>query len=283
MLQRFPALEPTHVLQLRVLLSAVIASFLCVALLLFVVVPSGVLQNIARQSGGWLGGTLLSNLLMFAWIVGVVLCAWGGLGPRALGLQRGQLLVAALTLLGGWLLLNLVAALWQLASDGELDWSSAWSEHGYAQTLGRALGQLAGNALYEEVFYRAVLLRQLYWQIARFRSPSSALAIAVFVSQALFALAHGVTFLTESAALSTVLARLLAVFCAGCAFAWLYLTTGKLLVVVAVHALVNAPSLVVADPFGYDNLPLLLTVCLLARVFCQSSIAQRDIGFGEAL
>jgi membrane protease YdiL (CAAX protease family) len=258
-----PLHEPTPLLPLRVLLSAVLVNILCVLWLLLVVVPSGALQTIRQHSAGWLTPSLLANVLMLALVAGIVLCAWGRLSPHALGLRRSELVPAARVLLGGWLLLNLVAGLWQLATQGELSWAAAWRERGYASMLGGLLAQLVGNALYEEVLYRSVLLRQLYWRSAR--SPRAALLIAMVVSQALFALMHIVTFLAQGDQTLLALGRALSVFCAGCAFAWLYLTTGKLLVVVSVHALVNAPTLLVTDPFGYDNLPLLVVMCMLAR------------------
>lgn len=258
-----PLHEQTPVLPLRVLIAAVLVNILCVVWLLWVVLPSGALQAIKQHSAGWLTPSLVANGLMLALVVGVVLCAWGRLSSHALGLRRSELLPAALVLLGGWLLLNVAAALWQLATQGEVSWAAGWRERGYASMLGGLLAQLVGNALYEEILYRAVLLRQLYWRSAL--SRRGALVMAVAVSQALFALMHIVTFLVQGDQAWLALGRALSVFCAGCAFAWLYLTTGKLLVVVSVHALVNAPTLLVTDPFGYDNLLLLVVMCTLVR------------------
>lgn len=105
-------------------------------------------------------------------------------------------------------------------------------------------GAPASNAFYQENFYRGVLLRQLFWHKARVRSQRNALVLAVVSSQALFALMPIDLLLGQRAASWSVLAHLLAVFCAGCMFAWLYLTTGRVVLVAAVHALANAPVLV---------------------------------------
>jgi uncharacterized protein len=257
--------DDTRVASLRVLGVAFLIYLGAVLWLLFAVLPSGVLQAIAKWSHGTLSVTLLINGILLLVVV-PVLCGWGRLTLRELGLRPAKLYLAARVTLALWVLLNLGAAAWQVWVGSALQLGVLWQRPGATWMLGDLLGQLLGNALCEEVLFRAVLLRQAYWHLTRVSERRTAMVIALLVSQALFAGVHGFTFLSQGATLLSTLAPLAKIMAAGCAFGLLYLASGSLLVTVGVHALANTPTVLVDDPYGYDNLPLLIALCGAALV-----------------
>jgi hypothetical protein len=67
-----------------------------------------------------------------------------------------------------------------------------------------------------------------------------------------------------------VIGALLVVFGLGVLFALLYLRTSKLLLVVGIHALVNAPTMLVANPLSHEIVVALAIALLLSWPFFQS-------------
>ncbi|RMD75492.1 MAG: hypothetical protein D6818_01585, partial [Bacteroidetes bacterium] len=105
--------------------------------------------------------TLVANALLLALIVGVGLNGWCRIPLRQLGWRYADFL-RALGILVVWVVL------WQLCLG-----AMAWWAHGAlpdarptrvfsTQLVGRLIGQLFGNALYEETFFRAFLFSQFF-------------------------------------------------------------------------------------------------------------------------
>jgi hypothetical protein len=155
-----------------------------------------------------------------------------------------------------------------LATGGSLAWSRAL-EHSGRGLLGELLGQLFGNALYEEILFRGCLLVQLaLWLTPRPQRPDRrAVLLALVLSQLVFALQHIPNRLAfaawpDAAAAAGDLAMLLV---AGLFFAGVFLRTGNLLVAVGVHALGNCPTLLWAGPdWVHPAAMFVVTLLLLA-------------------
>lgn len=244
------AARPLHPLPV---LTAVAASAAMAALLNYAFFRSEWLRAILDAGHGFVSSTLIANLLLLAVVVWLCLGRWAGAGPTDLGLHRRSLVPAALATMALWLALHAAAALVAMAR-GDLPAAApgiASPERARA-LVGGLLGQLFGNALYEEILFRGCLLVQFtHWLTPPGRTATLRIRIwALCCSQALFAVQHVPHRLAFGAwdGPAGAAADLAGLFASGLLLAGLYLRTNNLLLVVGLHALGNAPTLLIAAP-----------------------------------
>jgi len=232
----------------------------------FVLFPSGALNLFAASMHGLVTATLLANLILLATVVGGVLYLLGGLRLADFGLRVSDVPIALVLTAAVWLAVNAIEATWQIAATGAVSWGGDWQRLGLTAAIGALVAQLFGNALYEEIFFRGVLLRQIYWRLGTKTThlqKFQKLAIALAISQSLFALIHLPILLSGGASLIAALAQLPAIFTAGAALAILYARSDNLALCVGIHSLANKPTLLVADCFDIPNNLLFVTVTCL--------------------
>jgi membrane protease YdiL (CAAX protease family) len=235
----------------------------------FVFFPSGILKVFAAPTRGLVTATLVANFISLAVIVGLVLCLIGGLRLSGLGLRSSDLPIAVVLTVSVWIGVNAIEGAWQAVADGAVSWGGEWQELGVTAVIGALLAQLFGNALYEEILFRGVLLRQTYWRLKTTRLTNlQTLAIAIAISQSVFALIHLPILLSGGMSPIAVFSQLPAIFVAGSAFAVLYARSDNLMLCVGIHALANKPTLLVTDRFGLpDNLVFATVMCLILAAF----------------
>src|SRR5262249_59034559 len=108
----------------------------------------------------------------------------------------------------------------KMEAKGVVGWEGAWKGLGETAAIGALVAQLFGNALYEEIFFRGVLLRQIYWRLGpetTHLQKFQKVAIALAISQSLFALIHLPILLSGGSSLIVALAHLPSIFTAGAA------------------------------------------------------------------
>jgi membrane protease YdiL (CAAX protease family) len=207
------------------------------------------LQALARSTAGWLSPTLVVNALGLCIIVGGWLVAFGRTSPEWLGLRRSTLRRGVAICAATWLAIQVLAALGRLASGQSLEGISP----GLPGAVAVLFGQLAGNALYEETFYRGYLIKALTPGLGG-RSWA-----AVFLSAAIFGLMHIVNYWVRGLSMSLVLPATLA----GVLFGFVYLRTGNLWLCIGLHSLLNAPTAIWDSPVpGFVIPTLALFLCL---------------------
>jgi CAAX protease family protein len=173
----FPRTGSNSTLSLAILALAMALEIAFALLAVFVLFPSGILKVFAAPTGGLITATLVANFISLAVVVGLVLCLIGGLRLSDLGLRGSDVPIAVVLTISAWIGVNAIEAAWQAVADGAV--------------IGALLAQLFGNALYEEILFRGVLLRQTYWRLETTRLTNlQTLAIAIAISQSLFALIH---------------------------------------------------------------------------------------------
>ena len=179
----------------------------------------------------------------FVLLIGVL--AWGicGLRPRDVGLQRGKWREALVATVAMWVFIQLVLVGIGWASGGPLAWHPLWR-----QSTPLALGlsvvrYFLGVGLFEEVFYRGLMLPQFYHAL-RERQINHALPVAVLLSQTLFALSH----IPHYALPLPLPLGLLVLWLESVLLAWLWLRTGNLLILVGWHGLADFPLPLLAAP-----------------------------------
>ncbi|MBK7875330.1 MAG: CPBP family intramembrane metalloprotease [Planctomycetes bacterium] len=215
----------------------------------FVLFGSEFLRASTAWSGELVNGTLVANLVLIAVVVAGVLVGVGGARAPELGLRARTLLPALGGTLAAWGVLNVLALGAVVAAGAPIEWSGVVAADGAAlPLLGEVLGQLFGNALYEELLFRGVLLTQCALLFAA--RGRGGLVLALVVSQAIFALQHvpnRVAF-DQWADPAGAALDLLALFVSGLCFSGVFLRTRNLLLAVGLHTLVNVPCLFVSGP-----------------------------------
>ncbi|MBZ0291973.1 MAG: CPBP family intramembrane metalloprotease [Anaerolineae bacterium] len=245
----------------------------------FVIFPSGLTDPIQRATGGLINATLLANFINLALIVFGILVILGKQRARDLGLIWRHLPGALLLTLLIWLVAQAVLVLLALAQGQPLALHPNWNQRGTTIVLGVLIGQVFGNALYEEISFRGFLLPQLYFKI----NARPRLLIALLISQALFALMHIPNRLAFGATLAEAVSNLPMLLLLGILFALFYLVTGSIFLSIGVHALGNAATPLFAS--GAD--PSLITylvalVVLLILVARQRLTARRPAAMAAA-
>jgi membrane protease YdiL (CAAX protease family) len=224
---------------------------------------NGVFDPVDRASGGLVTRTLLANLVALAVGVGLVILRVGRLRPGDVGLVRSKLPAGIIFTVGMWLVVQILVLAQSLLSEGTITIDPQWSTVGVTAMLGALIGQLLGNALYEEIGYRGFLFPQVVAKLEH-RWPGfgrRAVVVAMVTSQGLFALRHIPIDLLDGLDAVDLAIDLLVKMLIGVIFALLYLRTRNLFMVVGVHALVNAPtSVFVASYVGPSYLALLLAL-----------------------
>ncbi len=214
---------------------------------------------------GLINETLVANLLLLAIIVVGLLFSLGQLRPRDVGLYRQQIVPA---LLGGvvfWICLQLVALLAALVS-GSLAVNPLWYDEGGVVMAGYLISELFGNSLYEEIVFRGFFFVQLLLCFNRLPRKWLGFTLALVISQAVFALMHLPNRIwVDNMTLPEAFSSIESVFTLGLLLALVYWRTRNLLLVVAIHALRNEPTFILAAPnavFGCTTQLFILGIIL---------------------
>ncbi len=215
-----------------------------VNLLLF---AQGAFRPLAEWTGGLLTGTLVVNLLLLALLVGGICLRFGRLRPYDIGWTRAHVPSAflfTLTLWGAAQVVHLVAG-W--AMNGRVALDPAWTG-GAGIVLGVLIGQIFGNALFEELAYRGFVFPQLYLRLhGDGERPWHGFVLTLMISQALFALAHIPNRLYLGMSAGEIAADLAMLVGWGVLFTFIYMRTDNIFLVTGIHALGNAPTTLFAS------------------------------------
>jgi membrane protease YdiL (CAAX protease family) len=234
--------------------------------LVILLFASGWLVPLVQASGGLINRTLLGNLPLLLVAVVVVMFGLGKLRASDVGLVWTRLLAGLVFTAGLWLLVQMTQLALELAANGTVTLAPAWSELGIPAVLGTLLGQLFGNALYEDIGYRGFLLPQVLTRLNH-RWPERAtrgLVVALIVTQGLFALRHIPGDILAGISGADLALDLLRVLGLGVLYALLYLRTNNLFLVIGVHALGDAPvPLFMSTLVGSSTLVLVFAVVAL--------------------
>ena len=222
-------------------------------------------QNWQRPIDGVTHGLVEASLqvgVLFFLGIGALFRWVGKLGWHDLALMRSKLLSGIGWTLAVWVVAQLVQL---LQSGADVAWASAWSTH----QVGGFLGQIFGNALQEEIFFRAFLISQIFLLLRTGgkRRAVPALIAALIISQMLFAVMHAPNRLYNGRydSFEAVWQDQAALFIAGLFFSGYFLLTNNLFFAVGVHALANRPMpLVEGANFQVLTEPLLAFLIFLA-------------------
>ncbi|MBN1963226.1 MAG: CPBP family intramembrane metalloprotease [Anaerolineae bacterium] len=229
----------------------------------------GTFSPIYAATSGLINATLCASVVVMLVLLGGVMLLVGRLRPRDVGLRLSHVPAAGVFTLLVWLILQLVEVIAGLVSGSGIALHPRW-DSGALPVIGSLIGQVFGNALEEEIRYRGFLLPQLYLKLnaaALRKRPLVRVTLAVLAMALVFMLLH----IPNRIAMQMGFADLPQLFVQGVGFALIYLRTGNLLLAVGIHAIGNAPTMLVAETLGYE-LPFVLLE--LAIIVCWPWLAR---------
>lgn len=214
------------------------------------------LGPLARATGGIIQPTLVVNVFIIVVCVYGVLHVSGGIWIKGITGGANAAKQAIFYTFVLWIMAQLVSFTWS-ALVGEISLNPIWSQGGPAIVLGALIAQLAGNAMFEEIAFRGLLLPQVYLRLSYRMHRWLRVLLAVILSQVVFALIHIPNRIYIGLPLAGYTMELFRLLGLGAIFAVIFLRTGNLFFAVGVHALLNQP----ASLFSYPSSgPLLLAL-----------------------
>jgi hypothetical protein len=201
---------------------------------------------VARATHGLVGSTLLATWCV-APIVFAIMWGLGRLRLRDLGLSKRGVITGVVATVACWAIAQLLLATGALVAGEALARSTELTH----DNGGEMIGQLFGNALYEEVVVRGFLFVQLVLLVRKVTSVRNAWVVAALVAAAAFALSHIPQRWANHDMHGTALAEnLVWLAWSGLMLSFVYARTGHLEVAIGYHSLWNAPLPVVASPIA---------------------------------
>ncbi len=126
---------------------------------------------------------------------------------------------------------------------------------------GYFLGQIFGNAAFEELLFRGLLFTQFYLLFKYKFSDKKAIVLAIISSQLFFAIIHIPNRLMINQ-VDNLLADLIKIFIVGIIFTLIYLKTKNLIYLTGVHSLVNVPLMINETKFPTPLIILFLAMAI---------------------
>ena len=202
-----------------------------------VVVPSDLLPSLPAATGHVISTTFLNYVPMFI-IMGLLLVLVGRLRCNDLGLIRQRFLPALAWVLCTWIAAQLFFLLIHL---GDVSLDPAWHRGVVKQISNTVTGQLLGNALYEEVFWRAFVISQLVLVLAhRMRwTFGKALTWAIILSTILFAVSHLPHDFAHDLSVQQILGMQAVRLAGGLALAGIFVLSNNIFIAIGLHTLMN--------------------------------------------
>lgn len=204
------------------------------------------IATLERATHGLVQAPLVASILTAA-LVGAIL--WVTAVPlSAFGLRRGDLRCGIGVLVLAYAGIQVGLATAALLAGDPLE-AGAALEQPAGHMIGAAIAQLFGVALVEETVFRGFLLRQFLLRTrARIGEVPRASVVAVVLAAVVFALWHVPQHVDLGFRGAWLVPSLAFVAGGGVLAGYLYLRSGNLLVVVALHAVFNHPAPLVASP-----------------------------------
>ncbi len=212
--------------------------------------PDSIIWAVQEASGGWINANLVLFAPLSLIIIGGLVMGWGRQGLADLGLRGRWVMQTLLFLIGGWVIVQSMAVAAALLSAGGIAIHPSWNEHGMGVVLGYLVAMVIGTALFEDGVFRGYLLPQFCLRLEQhIAGPTARAMTALLLCSAIFSLWHLPTIiLNRDLALAAIIGVLAYMLLGGLMLGLLFLRTGNLPLVIAAHALVNAPTLVVQSP-----------------------------------
>ncbi|HEX5838759.1 MAG TPA: CPBP family intramembrane glutamic endopeptidase [Anaerolineales bacterium] len=245
----------------KVILVYLLVSIGLVMLINLVLFPSTFFFPIAKATSGLIDGTLQANLINIL-VFSLIVFGWAKLRPSDVGLDWSKLLQGLSLTALLWLATQTIVLLINVIN-GDIHLDPLWSERGVTVVIGGLIGQLLGNAFYEEMLYRGFYLSQFYLKLRK-TNERRRLTWAILSMLGIFILSHIPNRIFHGYSLADIPLDFALLFAWGLFFTAIYLLSGNLFLAIGVHALVNRPTMISEATFPVQALLFILTCILLA-------------------
>ena len=253
----------------KLILFYLLVSTALVSLINLVLFPGHIFSPLTRATNNWIDATLQANLLNLA-VFCVFLFVFGRLRPADVGLHwrklsQGIFLTGLLwiAMQAGVLIVNWI--------NGDIHINPSWDETGVTVVLGGLIGQLLGNAFFEETVYRGFYLSQFFLKIKtkneKWRTAGSILGMLT-----LFILSHIPNRIFSGYTLADIPLDFALLFGWGLFYTAIYLLSGNLFLAIGIHSLANKPTLITEASFPPQILLFVFTAILL--VFLRTRVSK---------
>lgn len=239
MVEPIRAVDPRR----RSVLLFVVAHFVIAALVNLVFFTADTFRPLASATGGLFTGSLFVNLLLIMALIWGVIGRLGGLRPYDVGLNLRKIPLAIAYTVMLWLAAQAIHFVLGFLYWGQVAPHPGWVDGGVNFVIGLLLAQLLGNALFEEIAYRGFLFPQMFLRLKDATDhPQTRLALAILISQILFALSHIPNRIYLGMSAVEIFFDLLMLLGWGVLYTLVYIRTDNLFIVVGIHALGNTPT-----------------------------------------
>lgn len=159
-----------------------------------------------------------------------------------------------------WLLSQLLTVAINLLLGQPIQIHTLWSKWEITYIIGFFIAMVLGTAFFEEIAFRGYLLPQFFFLIKKRQK----IVWAIICSSLLFSIFHipSLLFIVQLS-LPSMLLRLLMLFMVGLISCFAYLRTGNIFVLVAIHALNNAPTPIFQSTLSPSMISVVLSFTLL--------------------
>ena len=233
--------EPIKSARSRTIIRLIAVHFTLTTIVNLVFFAGNTFRPLASATGGLFTGSLLANLVFIGVLVILIILRFGGLRPYDVGFIPRHIPYSVLVTVGVWGAAQIIHLVAGLLMYGSVTLSYEWVNPPFM--IGLVLTQIFGNALFEEIAYRGFMFPQLYLRMTGLRArPWARLALALLISQGLFALSHIPNRIYLGMTPSEIALDLLMLLGWGTLYTLIYLRTDNLFIVVGIHALGNTPT-----------------------------------------
>ena len=233
--------EPIRSARSNTILRLIAVHFTLTAIVNLVFFAGNTFRPLASATGGLFTGSLLANLVFIVILVMLIILRFGGLRLYAVGFIPRNIPFGILFTVGIWGAAQFIHLIAGLLTYGSVALSTEWVNPAFM--IGMVLTQIFGNALFEEIAYRGFMFPQLYLRMANLKArPWARLALALLISQGLFALSHIPNRIYLGMKPNEIAVDLLMLLGWGTLYTLIYLRTDNLFIVVGIHALGNTPT-----------------------------------------
>lgn len=215
-------------------------------------------KPISQATDYWIRSTFVASLFSLI-IFSIIIFRIGRLNLPSVWLTKEKLKTGVILVAAIWILALFSTTVWTFWENGKIGLTPKINF-----LAGSLIGQLFGNAAFEELIYRGTLFMQFHLMFKQKMRQKRALLLSVLASQLLFALIHLPNRLLIQQVDNLAL-DLISLFLAGIILTLIYLRTENLAFVIGAHALVNQPFNIIETSFPMRMMVLILII--LTAVF----------------
>jgi len=208
-----------------------------------------------NQTNGLIQATLILNVLIII-ILSIIIFSFFKLKLDDFFIDRKAFLNGLKAIFILWTLVQIVIVLISFVNNETLSWVTANN-----RKTGNFIGQLFGNALYEEFIFRGFFIIQLFLLFRPKKSNRKALLFSIIISQLIFAAVHIPNRLMADIEIDMV-TDFLQLFLGGLVGAFIFVKTKNLIFLSGFHAFTNVPFNILSYSGSSEIITLIIGILI---------------------